>query len=62
MDVSINMLTFIISIHYFHKSYGTEVISIPLKSLKLFFYKVHFILSSDQDVLSHPNEPDATPN
>ena len=30
------MLTFIISIYYFYKLYGTEVILIPLRSLKLF--------------------------
>ena len=54
-----------VNLYYFyslHKSYGTKAISIPLKSLKLFIYKIHFILSSGQDVLSHPNEPDVTPH
>ena len=52
------MLTFIIPTYYFCKLYRTEVISIPLKVSDYLF---HFILPSGQDVLSHPNELDATP-
>ena len=48
-----------VDLYYFfslYKSYGTKVILIPLK------FKVYFILSSGQDVLSHPNELDGTPH
>ena len=57
----ISLLIKSVNLYYFYKSYGTGVISIPFKKFKIIYF-IKFILSSGQDVLSHPNEPDMTPH